>query len=140
MGFEPGLTAGIAWSNRSALTQQSATPRANLFDLIAVGRVIYYFLSLFIIQLIFVYLWSCKAGNPPAPPTSQGTLCMPQGLVEPCEGHKAGPCWCWAARAAPSVPKPWNFMAEDVFNVLLPLETVMDYVQQSWCITEQAGS
>lgn len=30
-------------------------------------------------------------------------------------------------------------MAEDVFNVLLPLETVMDYVQQLWCTTEQAG-
>lgn len=33
-----------------------------------------------------------------------------------------------------------NFVAEDVFNALLPLETVMDYMQQQRYASEQPGS
>lgn len=38
------------------------------------------------------------------------------------------------------MPRLLNFVAKDVFNVLLRLETVMDYVQQQWYATEQPGS
>jgi len=38
------------------------------------------------------------------------------------------------------MPRLLNFVAEDVFNELLPVETVMDYVQQQWYATEEPGS
>lgn len=86
MGFEPPLIAGIAWSHRSALTQHSKVPplRANLLDLI--GKGFFYYL------LFKKYLCICghaRQGILQLLPHPRAALCVPQGLVEHCEGHKA---------------------------------------------------